>query len=80
MFYQKENGGFTRRNGAWYSDLDESKGDGHWEIRAMAKQNRGRVKVLRHGKIKQTRIKEGRWSELCFLFFFFCFFFESSKS
>jgi hypothetical protein len=47
----------------------------------MAKQNRGRVKVLRHGKIKQTRIKEGRWSELCFLFFFFLFFFfESSKS
>jgi hypothetical protein len=41
----------------------------------MAKQNRGRVKVLRHGKIKQTRIKEGRWSELCFLFFFFLFFF-----
>jgi hypothetical protein len=41
----------------------------------MAKQNRGRVKVLRHGKIKQTRIKEGRWSELCFLFFFFFFFF-----
>jgi hypothetical protein len=27
---QKPNGGFTRRNGAWYSDLDESKGDGHW--------------------------------------------------
>jgi hypothetical protein len=34
----------------------------------MAKQNRGRVKVLRHGKIKQIRIKEGRGSELGFLF------------
>jgi hypothetical protein len=32
-------------------------------------------------KIKQTRIKEGRWSESCFLVsFFFFFFFESSKS
>jgi hypothetical protein len=41
----------------------------------MAEQNRGRVKVLRHRKIKQTRIKEGRWSELCFLLFFFFFFF-----
>jgi hypothetical protein len=41
----------------------------------MAKQNRGRVKVLRHGKIKQTRIKEGRWSELLFSLFFFLFFF-----
>jgi hypothetical protein len=41
----------------------------------MAKQNRGRVRVLQHGKIKETRIKEGRWSELCFLFFFFLFFF-----
>jgi hypothetical protein len=41
----------------------------------MAKQNRGRVRVLQHGKIKQTRIKEGRWSELCFLFFFFFVFF-----
>jgi hypothetical protein len=45
----------------------------------MAKQNRGRVKVLRHGKIKQTRIKEGRWSELCFLLFFFFFFFLKFK-
>jgi hypothetical protein len=42
----------------------------------MAKQNKGRVRVLQRGKIKQTRIKEGRWSELCFLFsFFFCCFF-----
>jgi hypothetical protein len=41
----------------------------------MAKQNRGRVRVLQHGKIKQTWIKEGRWSELCFLFFFFFLFF-----
>jgi hypothetical protein len=50
----------------------------------MAKQNKGRVRVLQHGKIKQTRIKEGRWSELCFLFFFFCcccfFFLEGSES
>jgi hypothetical protein len=48
----------------------------------MAKQNRGRVRVLQHGKIKQIRIKERRWSESCFLvlFFFCCFFFESSKS
>jgi hypothetical protein len=49
----------------------------------MAKQNKGRVRVLQHGKIKQTWIKEGRWSELCFLFFFFFFvffFFEGSKS
>jgi hypothetical protein len=45
----------------------------------MAKQNRGRVRVLQHGKIKQTRIKEGRWSELCFLFFFFFFFFFFMK-
>jgi hypothetical protein len=47
----------------------------------MAKQNRGRVRVLQHGKIKQTRIKEGRWSELCFLFFFFlfCFFLKVQK-
>jgi len=50
MFYKKENGGFTRRDGAWYSDLDESKGDGHWEIRVMAKQNRGRVRVLQTRK------------------------------
>jgi hypothetical protein len=41
----------------------------------MAKQNRGGVRVLPHGKIKQTRIKEGRGSELCFLFSFFFFFF-----
>jgi hypothetical protein len=45
------------------------------EVQAMAKQHRGRVKVLRHGKIKQTRIKEGGWSELCFLPFFFLFLF-----
>jgi hypothetical protein len=48
----------------------------------MAKQNRGRVRVLQiRKKIKQTRLKEGRWSESCFLFFFFffCFFLKVQK-
>jgi hypothetical protein len=46
----------------------------------MAKQNRGRVRVLQtRKKIKQTRLKEGRWSELCFLFFFFFFFLKVQK-
>ena len=51
------------------------------EVQAMAKQHRGRVRVLQHGKkIKQTRIKEGRWSESCFLVLFFVvFFFKVQK-
>ena len=35
----------------------------------MAKQHRGRVRVSQTWKIKKIRIKEGRWSELGFLFF-----------
>jgi hypothetical protein len=77
MFYKKENGGFTRRNGAWYSDLDESKGDGHWEIRAMAKQNRGRGRVLQtRKKFSRHGLRKGDGLSYVFSsFFFFCFFF-----
>jgi hypothetical protein len=66
MFYKKENGGFTRRDGAWYSDLDESKGDGHWEIRAT-----GSVRLSSHG----LRSGDGRSFVFSSLFFFFFFFF-----
>jgi hypothetical protein len=49
----------------WYSDLDESKGDGHWEIRAT-----GSVRLSSHG----LRSGDGRsFFSLLFLFFFFEF-------
>jgi hypothetical protein len=34
MFYKKNMEDLLGGMAMWYSDLDESKGDGHWEIRA----------------------------------------------
>jgi hypothetical protein len=50
----------------------------------MAKQNRGRVRVLQHGKINRHGLRKGDGLSYVFssffFFFFFFFFFESSKS
>ena len=46
----------------WYSDLDESKGDGHWEIRAT-----GSVRLSSHG----LRSGDGRIFVFSSLFFEF---------
>jgi hypothetical protein len=53
------------------------------EVQAMAKQHRGRVRVLQHGKkLSRHGLRKGDGLKYVFSSFFFCFFFffESSKS
>jgi hypothetical protein len=41
----------------------------------MAKQHRGRVRVLQHGKLSRYGLRKGDGLSYVFIFFFFFFFF-----